>query len=85
MKEVVVPCRVSAGSAGCGVQVKVRCRVRVPGCRVKHSKVPVRCSSAGAVAVLVLVPWRRAGVGAGVCNGSAGVPCGAVKKWSRNT
>ena len=43
----------------CGVQVKVRCEAVVPACRVKHSKVLVKCSSAGAVAVLVLVPWKR--------------------------
>ena len=60
MRKVLVPGRVSAGSAGCAVQMKVRCRVRVPGCRVKHSKVLVMCSSAGAVAVLVLVPWVEA-------------------------
>ena len=43
MRKVLVPGRVSAGSAGCAVQMKVRCRVRVPGCRVKHSKVLVVC------------------------------------------
>ena len=69
MRKVLVPGQVSAGTQcwACAVQMKVRCRMRVPGCRVKHSKVLVRCSSAGTVAVLVPVPWKRAGVGAGVC------------------